>query len=280
MRSHGVTEEDAICVGGKRNNRDWDRLSPIPFHTISPPQSPSFEQGPPREYFPAVISQEIDERSIETAERELGTPCEPPSLKKSRMRAWKSQILRDTCLGMRSCDGGKAQSHETTPPPFKKECSQKQRWWEHPQTTVDQREHTSSAEGTIEPSCFVCQKQDFGASARCKGDGDVVDRKQSKSILSYFAPSPHSPDSSRDSTGTVPLAKTAHHESRRDRNFFNCAFCDRSACHSCMKECEGCSDNFCTFCSTTNYTESAERYFCLDCDVKASVDSCDKMDLS
>ena len=44
-----------------------------------------------------------------------------------------------------------------------------------------------------------------------------------------------------------------------------CAHCDKPTCETCLRECAGCDDTFCTFCSTPNYDESYDRFFCLSC---------------
>ena len=48
-----------------------------------------------------------------------------------------------------------------------------------------------------------------------------------------------------------------------------CSFCSKGICLSCIVHCEGCTQQFCKFCSCKNYTLTIERTFCLDC---ASVD--------
>jgi hypothetical protein len=45
-----------------------------------------------------------------------------------------------------------------------------------------------------------------------------------------------------------------------------CAYCDRPACHSCMRVCEGgCSGYYCTFCSMIDYQGVQERVICFSC---------------
>jgi len=45
-----------------------------------------------------------------------------------------------------------------------------------------------------------------------------------------------------------------------------CAYCDRPACHSCMRACEGgCNEYYCTFCSTIDYQGVQEKLLCFAC---------------
>eukprot|EP00814_Leptocylindrus_danicus_P020988 CAMPEP_0116007746 /NCGR_PEP_ID=MMETSP0321-20121206/2471_1 /TAXON_ID=163516 /ORGANISM="Leptocylindrus danicus var. danicus, Strain B650" /LENGTH=147 /DNA_ID=CAMNT_0003476477 /DNA_START=331 /DNA_END=774 /DNA_ORIENTATION=+ len=47
-----------------------------------------------------------------------------------------------------------------------------------------------------------------------------------------------------------------------------CTFCDHLSCRSggCIRQCEMCERPYCVFCSRTNYDETNERIFCLECD--------------
>jgi hypothetical protein len=45
----------------------------------------------------------------------------------------------------------------------------------------------------------------------------------------------------------------------------HCAFCNKTACPTCVVDCEKCSNTFCTFCSVTNYDQRFDRNFCISC---------------
>eukprot|EP00736_Rhodelphis_marinus_P008720 Rmarinus@m.19115 len=46
---------------------------------------------------------------------------------------------------------------------------------------------------------------------------------------------------------------------------YPCCYCEHSACDQCLKQCEGCLDTLCTFCTLTDYSAKYERQFCLPC---------------
>eukprot|EP00566_Odontella_aurita_P025589 CAMPEP_0113525844 /NCGR_PEP_ID=MMETSP0015_2-20120614/404_1 /TAXON_ID=2838 /ORGANISM="Odontella" /LENGTH=124 /DNA_ID=CAMNT_0000424089 /DNA_START=174 /DNA_END=545 /DNA_ORIENTATION=+ /assembly_acc=CAM_ASM_000160 len=124
MRPYGISDEAECGDDRKRSDRDWDVLSHMPFHTVSPPPTPSAGgKIPNRISFPAVISQELDERNTVIGE----DVNELQYFKRSRTRAWESQILRDTCLNMRKCDNRKDRSlkYTTSPSP---DHPQEKRW--------------------------------------------------------------------------------------------------------------------------------------------------------
>ncbi len=45
----------------------------------------------------------------------------------------------------------------------------------------------------------------------------------------------------------------------------SCGYCERGACSSCARPCDGCGGVFCGTCSTINYDERMDRVFCLGC---------------
>ena len=97
--------------------------------------------------------------------------------------------------------------------------------------------------------------------------------KQKNSLLSYFNPTkvvrnPTAP--TMDSRKCQPVSMKP--------SLLSCAYCDRSACASCMRSCEGgCNESYCTFCSRIDYEGIQERIFCFGCHDENS--SC-RMDIS
>lgn len=277
MILHGAIDETASVAGRKRSDRNWESLSPVPFRTVSLPSSPSFDQQPVSAVsFPAVISQEIEMEEKEACDHESLSH----SSKRARTRAWQSQILRDTCLGMRRLE------NETGSPPAppsspKRGCSQRQKWWEQaPQSANPESRISPSKKASCGYSCFVCQKNVGPINETSSPDESAPKSgKQFKSILSYFGQSSHTPDKSGHQVNAV-TTNADHGTCDGDRVLQDCAFCDHSVCHSCVRKCEGCFQNYCTFCSTTNYSGPVERYFCLECEAAVSSESCSTMDLS
>jgi len=118
-------------------------------------------------------------------------------------------------------------------------------WW---------RQRPRRNEATSAPSphgCFLCSK--------------TISEKRSRAplkpntLLNYFS-------------ATAPAASRSHpaqpqpSQSQPHTTMDTCSFCDRSVCSSCTRQCQGCQENFCTLCSTLDYTSRAEeRSFCLDC---------------
>jgi hypothetical protein len=97
--------------------------------------------------------------------------------------------------------------------------------------------------------------------------------KQKNSLLSYFNPTkaiqnPTAP--SMDSRKFQPVSM--------EPSLSSCAYCDRPACASCIRSCEGgCNEGYCTFCSRIDYEGIQERIFCFSCQDENS--SC-RMDVS
>lgn len=44
-----------------------------------------------------------------------------------------------------------------------------------------------------------------------------------------------------------------------------CAFCERSTCEDCSRQCLHCAGIFCSLCSIVNYDAKYERCYCLGC---------------
>ena len=99
--------------------------------------------------------------------------------------------------------------------------------------------------------CFVCESI-FTPRFLFQESMDVM---PANSLLAYF---PQKISSTAYRTKILP-------EMSRHR-VETCNFCERAACPSCMKQCEGCKQVFCTFCSTSDYSfGSYARTVCIDC---------------
>ena len=95
-------------------------------------------------------------------------------------------------------------------------------------------------------SCFICRRPRLQEHQH--------ERMPSNSLLSYFPTKASSPTTPM-SMDTTPAIESFH----------SCSFCDRQACASCTRQCEGCHEGFCSLCSTMDYSGRTERSFCLDC---------------
>ena len=128
------------------------------------------------------------------------------------------------------------------------------RWWmTKPPLAVE----ASSIHCTTLLCCFVCNQ-------RLSSPLDVVEYKVNESnkqstnlLLNYF--SARRPTSILSSNTTVPVQEYRH----QFHSF--CSFCDRQSCATCSRICQKCEQRFCTLCTTTDYTCTMERIFCLDC---------------
>ena len=109
--------------------------------------------------------------------------------------------------------------------------------------------------------------------------------KQKNSLLSYFNPSKSKSKSNpttsqklgnatkistssemQSSTLSQGSPTAAHVPVSLGSSLSSCSYCDRPACNSCMRTCEGeCNLRYCTFCSKINYDGPVERVFCFNC---------------
>ena len=96
-------------------------------------------------------------------------------------------------------------------------------------------------------------------------------QSNSNSLHKYFSTKPTtSTTTTTKSTSTTITTKTSHTNHNPPpttiTRFVNCSYCDRPACcTTCTQICENCHGTFCKFCYTTNYDDTLDRYFCLDC---------------
>ena len=251
----------------------------IPFHTISPPLSPTrkcsavfesseFPSNMTNSLTPAVITQESEDCMDVDGESNH-------QIKRIRTKTWQSQMLRDTCLNLRSLKyQRKANLQEALnlnhEDPLKSgdivvaKTSKKNCWWKqkshnntspHPTNTID--------DSRRESNCFVCQGAGFSSKSGTLRTQES--KKQAKSILAYFGPV-----SSMASNCSSHIASKRKPSACSDTtNLVVCSFCDHAACKVCSRKCEVCHGQFCTFCSTINYNYCVERVFCIDCAANA-----------
>ena len=58
-----------------------------------------------------------------------------------------------------------------------------------------------------------------------------------------------------------------HSASSNNTNVWtSCTFCSKQVCIACICTCEKCTDEFCKFCITLNFSGSFSRQMCIDCD--------------
>lgn len=130
--------------------------------------------------------------------------------------------------------------------------------------------------------------EDIGSGSNKSGGSNCA----SRSIASYFQvtkkhssmkPDPTSPSlppsSSSQPHKVLKYTNTPHQQSLLPP----CRYCDRPTCHnnpSCIKQCEECQHNFCSFCCKVNYTGIYEKTVCFECDELIMLSHCcDRMEL-
>lgn len=102
------------------------------------------------------------------------------------------------------------------------------------------------------------------------------ERKPKNSLLSYFNPtksSAHTASYARNTASSLnPHPDALHRASAevlqsqlKSQSMPSCSYCDRSTCRSCMRICEACVGQYCTFCSMIDYEGPMERIFCFNC---------------
>ncbi len=136
--------------------------------------------------------------------------------------------------------------------------------------------------------CHVCGGNGGDATADSGSNNNGGSNCASRSIASYFQvtknqhsmkldPSSSLSSSSRKVTPSLPPSSSLkQHKVLQSNNtpyqqslLLPCRFCDRPTCRnnpSCIKQCEECQHNFCSFCCTVNYTSVYEKTVCFECD--------------
>jgi hypothetical protein len=157
-------------------------------------------------------------------------------------------------------------------------------WWKDQKRTRTQRKNVAKTDICKENLCHVCNTAITPPTTNIlKKPSKSHPKKQSNSLLSYFHrnsnSNPSKPNSLstpchndlgsgsgwRPDSGAMSVESAKTHSTAIETQ--SCAYCDRPACDSCIRSCEGgCQLHFCTFCSTINYDGPIERVFCFNCD--------------
>eukprot|EP01029_Cantina_marsupialis_P016106 TRINITY_DN357506_c0_g1_i1.p1 TRINITY_DN357506_c0_g1~~TRINITY_DN357506_c0_g1_i1.p1 ORF type:complete len:120 (-),score=10.53 TRINITY_DN357506_c0_g1_i1:89-448(-) len=96
---------------------------------------------------------------------------------------------------------------------------------------------------------FNHKKRDI---SKLKGKERTIDvLKQSAKRYNYL----------HDSSTTFTCIKCSQIASEQHK----CSFCEKAGCNMCGIVCEFCGENFCSTCSTIDYSEVHERAVCLQC---------------
>jgi len=85
--------------------------------------------------------------------------------------------------------------------------------------------------------------------------------RKSHSLLNYFP----SKLSKKPAAAVKPVNNVANCTALTGKDQINCNYCDKSTCSSCVRPCERCGCNFCTFCSKVDYGGVVEKIFCFEC---------------
>ena len=142
--------------------------------------------------------------------------------------------------------------------------------------------------------CHVCGGNGGDATAESGSNNNVGSNCASRSIASYFQvtknqhsmkldPTSSLSSSSRKVTPSLPPSSSSkQHKVLQSNNtphqqslLLPCQHCRRPTCRnnpSCIKQCEECQHNFCSFCCTVNYTRVYEKTVCFECDELTSSD--------
>mmetsp|Transcript_11584 Transcript_11584/g.19187 ORF Transcript_11584/g.19187 Transcript_11584/m.19187 type:complete len:384 (+) Transcript_11584:226-1377(+) len=175
-------------------------------------------------------------------------------------------------------------------------------------TTVSNRNNDAacSTDGTI--CCHVCGghgDSETGHGATNNAGGSTSGNSssniggscaKSRSIASYFQVTkkqssssklPSQPSSTLKSSSS--RKPSSQHTTITPTNTTNqhllppCRYCDRPTCNnnpSCIKQCEECQHNFCSFCCKVNYDGMYEKTVCFECDELLMLSHCcDRMEL-
>lgn len=158
-------------------------------------------------------------------------------------------------------------------------------WWKSQKQSRTSKKSTCTFNLEL---CHVCNNATTGTKQPLKENG----QKQANSLLSYFNRCPNKSKSSScqqssvtsrhpSSLSTSLNTSKTKASSKPSPNSQLCSYCDRPACNSCMKACEGgCNLHFCTFCSTINYDGPRERVLCFNCNEGSGDFDCPMVDTS
>lgn len=174
-------------------------------------------------------------------------------------------------------------------------------------TTVSKRNNDAacSTDGTI--CCHVCGghgDSETGHGATNNAGGSTSGNSssniggscaKSRSIASYFQVTkkqssssklPSQPSSTlKSSSSRKPSSQhtTITPTNTNQHLLPPCRYCDRPTCNnnpSCIKQCEECQHNFCSFCCKVNYDGMYEKTVCFECDELLMLSHCcDRMEL-
>eukprot|EP00984_Skeletonema_dohrnii_P002892 scaffold981_cov70-Skeletonema_dohrnii-CCMP3373.AAC.2 len=145
--------------------------------------------------------------------------------------------------------------------------------------------------------CHVCGGQGDGATTNGARKGCAIGSsssssgsRASRSIASYFQVTkkqslssklPSQPSAS--SRKAFPQHATTKPNNNNNHHLPPCRYCDRPTCNnnpSCIKQCEECQHNFCSFCCKVNYDGMYEKTVCFECDELLMLSHCcDRMEL-
>jgi hypothetical protein len=134
--------------------------------------------------------------------------------------------------------------------------------------------------------CHVCAGNGGDATAE-SGSNNDGGSNASRSIASYFQVTKNQHSMKRDQSSSLssssrkvtpslpPSSSSKQHKVLQSNStphqqslLLPCRFCDRPTCNnpSCIKQCEECQHNFCSFCCTVNYSSVYEKTVCFECD--------------
>ena len=85
---------------------------------------------------------------------------------------------------------------------------------------------------------------------------------KSHSLLNYFPKSKLSTKKPAFKSSTIGVDKQF---SPIKESQISCHYCDKLTCQSCIRQCELCSGDFCTFCSKVDYRGVVEKILCFEC---------------
>jgi hypothetical protein len=106
--------------------------------------------------------------------------------------------------------------------------------------------------------CFICNQPSVAHPPTVASNLQHNEKLPVKnSLLNYF---------STTRSSTTPISSsTSSPQQHPQPHLSSCSFCDRQSCLACSTNCQECQQRFCTLCTTTDYSWTIERSFCLDC---------------
>jgi len=127
--------------------------------------------------------------------------------------------------------------------------------------------------------CAIGDNRSGGGSCASRSIASYFQVTKKQSSSSKLPPQPSASSrktSSQHATTTTPNKNNNHH-------LPPCRYCDRPTCNnnpSCIKQCEECQHNFCSFCCKVNYDGMYEKTVCFECDELLMLSHCcDRMEL-